>query len=101
MVKKEGAFVGPAAKLPLENRIDRKKCSTSIASGSQCCRNLHWDEEVASQDIGVQVAEGRRRMELLYGHPSVRFAPLPARGRKAFNRFLDLINLSDNARLNV
>jgi len=45
-----------------------------FAGGSQCRGNLHWDKEVASQDIGVQEAEGRLRMELLCGHPSIRFA---------------------------
>ena len=48
-----------------------------FAGGSQCRGNLHWDKEVASQDIGVQEAEGRLRMELLCGHPSIRFARTP------------------------
>jgi hypothetical protein len=30
-------------------------------------------------------------MELLCGYPSIRFAPRPARGRKAFNRFLQIL----------
>ena len=63
----------------------------SIPSGLQWRRNWHCDEEVARQNVGQQVTERRRQAELVCGYPSIRFGPLPTRGRKAFNRFLQIL----------
>src|SRR4029077_12760247 len=53
-------------------------------------RNSHRNEEVACEQIRVEVAEGRCDTQLFGGDPTVRFAPFQTSGREAFNRFLQI-----------
>ena len=44
----------------------------------QACRNLQWDEEIASENIAVKMTEWRFRMKLIGRNPSVRISPMPS-----------------------
>ena len=52
---------------------------------------LYRDEEVAREEISVKVPERRSGVQLVRGNPSVRFAQAPVEGRKALNRFPEVL----------
>ena len=62
------------------DRDEAQSVMTSNARSLRCChrhRNLHWDKEVAVENIVVKVTERHRRTKLASRDPSVRIGPLP------------------------
>lgn len=62
---------------PYQNSRGNHTRPTQLVVGFQSLRNLQWDEEVAGEDIVVEMTEWRRRMKLAARNPSVGLGPLP------------------------